>query len=46
MHCMARLKQKIKACGADLRAWGSSKSKPNDEEIKKIQKHLETLNAA
>ncbi|XP_075640505.1 uncharacterized protein LOC142612276 [Castanea sativa] len=46
MHGMARLRHKIKACGADLRAWGSSKSRPNDEEIKLIQKQLEILNAA
>ena len=43
MHGMARLKQKIEACGADLRAWGSSKSKPNDEEIKQIKKQLEVM---
>ena len=45
MHGMARLKKKIEACGEELRAWGSSKSKPNDEEIKHIQKQLEILNA-
>ena len=38
MHGITRLKQKIEACGVELRAWGSSKSKPNDEEIKQIQK--------
>ena len=38
MHGMARLKKKIEACGEELRPWGSSKSKPNDEEIKHIQK--------
>ena len=45
MNGMARLKQKIEVCGSDLRAWGSSKSRPNDEEIKQIQKQLEILNA-
>ena len=45
MNGMARLKQKIEVCGSDLRAGGSSKSRPNDEEIKQIQKQLEILNA-
>ncbi|KAK9998524.1 hypothetical protein SO802_018127 [Lithocarpus litseifolius] len=45
MNGMARLKQKIEVCGEDLRAWGSSRSRPNDEEIKQLQKQLEILNA-
>ena len=44
MHGMAQLKQKIEVCGVDLREWGSSKSKPNDEEIKQILKQLEIPN--
>ena len=43
---MAQLKQKIEVCGQDLRSWGSSKSRPNDEELKQLQKQLEILNAA
>ena len=46
MNGMARLKQKIEVCGADLRAWGSLKSRLNDEEIKQLQKQLEMLNVA
>ena len=45
MNGMARLKQKIEVCGTNLRAWGSLKSRPNDEEIKQLQKQLEMLNA-
>jgi len=46
MNGMAQLKQKIEVCGQDLRSWGSLKSRPNDEELKQLQKQLETLNAA
>ncbi|XP_075658969.1 uncharacterized protein LOC142628819 [Castanea sativa] len=31
---LALLKQKIQICGEQLRAWGSSKANPNNEEIK------------
>lgn len=33
-----RTKEKITKCGADLAAWGSLKSQPGSEEIKKLQK--------
>ena len=31
-------------CGAGLSAWGSSKTHPNTEEIKNLQKQIERLN--
>ena len=46
MNSMAQLKQKIEVRGQDLRSWGSSKSRPNDEELKQLQKQLEILNEA
>ena len=39
------VKDRIQGCGADLHAWGSSKTKPKTEEIKRLQKKLEVLNA-
>lgn len=40
------IKEKIKTCGADLFAWGSARSNPNNEEIKQMQKRIEMLNKA
>ena len=34
----------IQTCGAELYAWGSSKTKPETEEIKRLQKKLELMN--
>ena len=42
---MSRVRDRIQGCGADLYAWGSSKTKPEIEEIKRLQKKLEVLNA-
>ena len=36
---------RIQGYGADLNAWGSSKTKPETVEIKRLQKKLEVLNA-
>lgn len=44
VHELALLKQKIQICGEQLRAWGSSKANPNNEEIKKLQNRMERLN--
>jgi len=38
------LHQKIQVCGEELRTEGSSKTSPNTEEVKKLQKKLEKLN--
>ena len=40
------LRDQIQICGVDLEAWGSSKSKLEKEEIKRLQKKLELLNAS
>ena len=40
------VKQKIKICGDELQAWGSSRTHPNAEKIKKLQKRVEVLQAA
>ncbi|XP_023873332.2 uncharacterized protein LOC111985918 [Quercus suber] len=36
--------EKIKSYGADLLAWGSSKTAPNTEEIKRLTKKIERMN--
>ena len=38
-------RQKIKICGDELQAWGSSRTHPNAEEIKKLQKRVDMLQA-
>ena len=43
---LSGLRDQIQSCGADLYAWGSSKTKPEIEEIKRLQKWLELLNAS
>ena len=40
---LARVKEKIASCGADLHAWGSSRTHPNTEKIKRLQKQVEAL---
>ena len=39
-------KEKIKVCGAELLAWGSSKTNPDTEEIKHLQQRIEAPNSA
>ena len=43
---LALIKEKIKFCGEELQAWGSSKSKPNEAAIKTLQNRFEVLNSA
>ena len=43
---LSGLRDQIQSCGADLYAWGSFKTKPEIEEIKRLQKKLELLNAS
>ena len=43
---LSGLRDQIQICGADLETWGSSKSKLETEEIKRLQKKLELLNAS
>ena len=38
-----RAKEKINKCGEELAAWGSTKTQPEAEENKKLQKKLEQL---
>ena len=40
---MASISSKIKCCGADLNSWGSSRTKPEVKEIKRLKKVLERL---
>ena len=35
---------KIKSCGVELLAWGSSKTAPNTDEIKHLTKKIERIN--
>ncbi|KAL0013777.1 hypothetical protein SO802_000846 [Lithocarpus litseifolius] len=41
---MAVIQEKIHECSAGFSAWGSSKTHPNIEEIKNLQKQIERLN--
>ena len=43
---LSGLRDQIQSCELDLYAWSSSKTKPETEEIKRIQKRLELLNAS
>jgi len=43
---LSGLRDQIQICGANLYAWGSSKNKPETEEIKRLQKKLKLLNAS
>ena len=43
---LASIREKIKFCGEELQAWGSSKSKPNEAAMKTLQNRLEVLNNA
>ena len=40
---MSSIKAKIENCGVDLHAWGSSKTKPDVDEIKRLQAMLESM---
>ena len=42
----AAIKEKISAFGADLEAWGATKTKPKVEAIKLLQNRLDSLNRA
>ena len=35
---LSGVRDQIQACGAELHAWGSSKTKPKKEEIKRLPK--------
>ena len=43
---LSGLRDQIQICGADMYAWGSSKTKPETKEIKRLQKKLELMNAS
>ena len=42
---LASFKEKIKFCGDELQAWGSSKSEPNKAAMKILQNWLKVLNS-
>ena len=42
---LASIKEKIKFCGDELQAWGSSKSEPNKAAMKILQNWLKVLNS-
>ena len=41
---IANVKERIEGCGRELHAWGASKTHPNIERIKVLQKRIEVLN--
>ena len=43
VSAMARVKERILTCGEELLAWGSSRTNPEIEEIKRLQKLVENL---
>ena len=44
VSAMAKVKEKIEGCGRELHAWGASKTQPNTEKIKALQRKIEGLN--
>ena len=42
-NSLTNTKEKIRHCGAELHAWGSSKIHPDAKEIKRMQKHVQEL---
>ena len=40
---LAKVKEKIVKCGEELFMWGSSKTDPDTEEIKRLQRRVESL---
>jgi len=43
---LAAIHVKIRACGDDLKAWGDTKAKPKEKEIKALQDQLDKINRA
>ena len=43
---LVAIKEKISACGVDLKAWGATKAEPEVEAIKQLQNLLDSLNKA
>ena len=43
---LAAVHAKIRACGDDLKAWGDTKAKPEEKEIKLLQDQLDKINRA
>ena len=37
---------KIRACGDDLKAWGDTRAKPKEKEIRILQNQLDKINRA
>ena len=35
---------KIRACGYELKAWGDTKTRPEEEEVKSLQNRLDRIN--
>ena len=42
-NSLVNTKEKIQHYGAELHAWGSSRTHPDAKEIKRLQKHVEEL---
>ena len=40
---LANIQNRIEACGVELKAWGAGKLNPDAEEIKKLQKKIDTM---
>ena len=43
---LRKIREKIRTCGSELQAWGTSHTHPNEAEIKKVQKRVEDLSMA
>ena len=41
---LADVHAKIRACGDDLKVWGDTRTRPEEEEIKSLQNRLEIIN--
>ena len=43
---LADVHAKIRACGDELKAWGDTRTRPKEEEIKSLQNRLDRINRA
>ena len=43
---LRKIREKIRTCGSELQAWGTSHTHPDEAEIKRVQKRVEDLSMA
>ena len=43
---LRKIREKIRTCGSELQAWGTSHTHPDEAEIKRVQKRVKDLSMA